>query len=93
MTNIGAAQVSSDLNRRRVTRQLPQEAGCGRYKPFGQRTPLPLQCEVVELGLLVYSVAMSGVWLCTYQGCSTTVWSDDDGGEEEEEEEVEEEDD
>lgn len=24
---------------------------------------------MVELGLLVYSVAMSGVWLRTYQGC------------------------
>lgn len=38
-----------------------------------KRPPLPLQCEVVELGLLVYSVAMSRVWLCTYQGCSMTV--------------------
>lgn len=73
MTNIGATQVTLVLNRRSVTRQLPQEAGYGCYKRFGERTPLPLQCEVVELGLLVYSVAMSGVWLCTYQGCSTTV--------------------
>lgn len=56
---------------------------------FEQRTALPLRCEVVELGLLVYSVAMSWVRLCTYQGCSMTVWSDDD----EEEAEVAEEDD
>lgn len=31
---------------------------------------------MVELGLLVYSVAMSGVWLRTYQGC---IGEKDDG--------------
>lgn len=31
---------------------------------------------MVELGLLVYSVAMSGVWLRTYQGC---IGKKDDG--------------
>lgn len=41
-----------------------------------KNTPLPTQKEVVELGLLVYSVAMSGVWLRTYQGC---VGEKDDG--------------
>lgn len=39
-------------------------------------TPLPPQKGMVELGLLVYSVAMSGVWLRTYQGC---VGEKDDG--------------
>lgn len=31
---------------------------------------------MVELGVLVYSVAMSGVWLRTYQGC---IGEKDDG--------------
>lgn len=43
---------------------------------FGKCTPLPPQQRVVELGLLVYSVAMSGVWLRTYQGC---IGETDDG--------------
>lgn len=60
-------------------RQLPLEVARVCFMPVWQKTPLPLQCEVVELGSLVYSVAMSRVWLSTYQGCCMTAWSDDDG--------------